>query len=113
MLEKVEYAALKRQDWTQVWVSARCKADDFAPDPIFLIGESEGNEGGGLDLCYRGCECVQSCLSDEKLDITDAEWCCVAGAVGVLSWPQKEEEGCRDHVCNGMLPWEVVGICDG
>ena len=74
-------------------VMASAVPDDFALDGVFLVGEFQGNIVGLVEKVDGTCEYVQPCPSSAKTDVAEAERFGICRVAGVLSWPEKEEEG--------------------
>ena len=74
-------------------VMASAMPDDLAFDGVFLVGEFQSNVVGLVKQVSGTCEYVEPCPSSAKTDVAEAERFGICRVAGVLSWPEKEEEG--------------------
>ena len=77
----------------------------LAFDPIILVVEREGDEGGLCDFPVSTIESVEAAGSNKEGDVTELEWggLGVRPALAVLNGEEKEEEGKDREVGDGSL----------
>ena len=95
-------------NYTARWVSAAPRADCFAFDAVFLVGEGEGDmvctrEDGNGDV--RGSEDV-AIASEGGLADTEGGGLFVCACVTVFTWLHEEVETDPDDV-NNALPFSI------
>jgi hypothetical protein len=90
---------------TKVGIATAGEANDFPTDPVLLGGERKGGKPCLLQLFYWSSGKVETCRSNEELDILEPEWMFVV--VRVFSRAKEEKEGNDDHICCGAEDWKV------
>ena len=92
VVSEMENATDGRENWAELGVSTAVETDNFAADAIFLVGESERDEGGGANLGGGSSENVEATTTKEELNVTEAEGSGVGRGAGVFTGAEEEKE---------------------
>lgn len=109
MFTKVDNPSNNAENGAELNIAAAGKANNFAADTVFLIGEREGGKGG---RAYSGKVCrkmVNAISSNKELDIAEAKRRRLGLGAGVFARTEKEKEGKGNHVGNCKI---VDRICN-
>ena len=100
---EVNDAAGEGKDGAELGVAGAGKANDLAPDAVFLGGKGEAAKGGGKKFGVGGSGEIKAGEANKELDIRQLKGSGVGGRGSAFAGAQEEEKGQGDHVSDGQV----------
>ena len=93
-LSQVKDTSLEGTHWTNVLVPGAAVSHFLACNGALLIGESQIDISGSLDVVEGSCSCIERAFSQLKLHVLESEGSTerVGRCAGIFAWTAKEIE---------------------